>query len=65
MIESKNDQNKKKATYAMDPHVKPTNRYWLSDMLRAEGVPRPSVFNLTGVSDSLRLHLYKAEEVEK
>jgi hypothetical protein len=35
----------------MDPHVKPTSKYWLSDMLRAEGAPRPSVFNFTGVSD--------------
>jgi len=49
-------------TYAIEPHVKPTRRWSLSDIERADGAPSPSVLSLTGMLLSRRLHLNRAAE---
>ena len=45
--------------------MNPTSRYYISDILKLVGAPRPVVFNFTGMSDSFLLHLNKDDDVEK
>ena len=55
----------KKKTYAIEPQVNPTSRYYESDIDRAEGAPSPSVLSLMGRSDSRLLYLNSEVLVEK
>lgn len=51
--------------YPIEPHVKPANKYPLSDIDKAVGAPRLSVSSLVGMLDCLLLNLKSPLHVEK